>query len=130
MLLVPPFWIPHRGILFDPYASGCVGLIHCEAMFEIFVIILHLQATITIRIGFWITLSFLWIILSQHFYTCHLLVGGPFWHGLWTSSKFVWRRRFNEQLHSTPPVVFPCGCWPHLWVYGLNSWGLSTFGFG
>jgi hypothetical protein len=62
-----------------PYASGCVGLIHCETMLEIFVIILDVQATTTtIRVEFWVTLSSMWIHLGQHFYTCHLLVGGPF----------------------------------------------------
>jgi hypothetical protein len=35
-----------------PYVSGCVGLIHCEAMFEIFVIILDVQATTTIKTEF------------------------------------------------------------------------------
>jgi hypothetical protein len=72
------FEFPHRFILFDPYASGCVGLIHCDAMLEFFFIILDLQATTAIIIGFWGTLSFLWILLGQHFYTCHLSVGGPF----------------------------------------------------
>jgi hypothetical protein len=53
-----------------------------------------------------------------------------FWHGLWTCSRFVWPWGFNEWLHSTPPIVFPCGCWLQPWVCGLNSWGLLTFGFG
>jgi hypothetical protein len=47
-------------------------------MLEIFVIILDLQATTSIRIGFGGSLSLLWILLGQHFYTCHLSVGGPF----------------------------------------------------
>jgi hypothetical protein len=35
-----------------PYANGCVGLIHREAMLEIFAIIHNLQATTTIRTRF------------------------------------------------------------------------------
>ncbi len=30
-----------------PYASGCMGLIHCQAMLEIFVITSDMEATIT-----------------------------------------------------------------------------------
>lgn len=101
-------------------------------MLEIFVIILDLQATTSIRIGFGGSLSLLWILLGQHFYTCHLSVGGPF------GMVFEHLRDLFDPKDSTsgfiqsfnPLVVFPCGCRPHPWVRGLNSWGLSTFGFG
>jgi hypothetical protein len=86
-------------------------------MLEIFVIILDLQATITIRIGFGGTLSFLWILLGQHFYTCHLSVGGPF------GMVFKHLRDLFDLEDSTSGFIQPTSCVP-MWLLAasLGAW--------
>jgi len=53
-----------------------------------------------------------------------------FMHGIWTPSKFIWFKGFNQQLFPIIFYLFLCCCKVYIWEYNIGLWCCEVVNFG